>query len=204
MEWVLNNIREWLISFIRYVIAIVATLQNVLTFLEMNVKVFRSEITWHFVFILNYSSTKEQMVGLDGRGGENEWNIAEYCAISIGVHRIIGSTFCIFRNFYNTFLKEKLISQVLWYFFFLILTRNGNIGEFIMYLRTCVRNGSIINITHTSEFIHNYIRNMWQFRTFIMWKERNAHYFFLDAYVDYSIMQILYKPRANDGRIYFL
>lgn len=48
-----------------------------------------------------------------GVGKRNEINIAEYCAISIGVHRIIGSTFCIFRNFYNTFLKEKLISQVL-------------------------------------------------------------------------------------------
>lgn len=39
------------------------------------------------------------------------------------------------------------------FFFFPILRKNGDIGDFRMYLKTCVQNGSII--THISEFIHN-------------------------------------------------
>lgn len=58
MEWVLNNIREFLINCIRcYTV-------KVLTFLEINVKVFGSEMNDFFVFILNYSSQKKNKGGV--------------------------------------------------------------------------------------------------------------------------------------------
>lgn len=68
MEWVLNNIREFLINCIRCYTVIV------LTFLEINVKVW-SEMNDFFVFILNYSSQKKKTkVGWGGTDGDKKWN----------------------------------------------------------------------------------------------------------------------------------
>lgn len=59
MEWVLNNIRELLINF-KHKIAIVAILENIQNFCKL---ILRSQMTSYFIFIINYSSQKEENAG---------------------------------------------------------------------------------------------------------------------------------------------
>lgn len=102
MEWVLNNIREFLINCIRCYTVIV------LTFLEINVKVFRSEMNDFFCiyFKLLQSKKKQRWGEVAEMETRNETNIAECFQISTGVHRTISSTFLYILKFYNTYFKK--------------------------------------------------------------------------------------------------